>query len=214
MTLESTLQEILIFAGTFNFKLVFLLFLICSIGELALFSIPYLLETVWLLFGYNLGIGTFTPFQLVLLWLAALAGRQVGAIVLYYLGRFGSIPARKLYQRYFEASLSSRLSGNRVTKLKFLNRIDYLSPFSVASGRLVGLRIPLTLTLGAKKQFKALFTGIVLSSLVWDGVYILLGLAGGQTALQPIQMIVYSLIGLTALYVITFLIRQLKAALA
>jgi len=212
MTIESILQEVFIFAGTFNFKLVFLLFLICSVGELALFSVPYLLETIWLLFGYNLGIGTFTPFQIVLLWLAALAGRQVGAIVLYYLGRFGSIPLRKLYQRYFESSLTSRFSGSNATKLKFLNRIDHLSPFSVASGRLVGLRIPLTLILGAKKQFRALFTGIVLSSLVWDGVYILLGLAGGQTALKPVQMMVYSFIGLTLLYAMIFLIRQLKTA--
>lgn len=214
MNLESILQEVLSFTGTFNPKLVIFLFLICSIGEFSLFSIPYLLETVWLLSGYNLGTGVLPPFHLVLLWLVAQAGRQTGAIVLYYLGRFGSRPLRKLYRKYFEASLSNRLYSNKIMPFKFFNRINYLSPFFIALGRLFGLRIPLTLTLGAKRQFKTLFLGVLLSSLVWDGVYIFLGLAGGHTALKPTQMMLYSFIGLTLLYAVTFTIRGLRRRLS
>lgn len=209
MNLESILQEVLSFAGTFNPKLVIFLFLICSIGEFSLFSIPYLLETVWLLSGYNLGTGVLPPFHLVLLWLVAQAGRQTGATVLYYLGRFGSMPLRKLYRRYFEASLSNKLSDNNVMPFKLFRRIDYLSPFSIALGRLFGLRIPLTLTLGVKRQLRTLSLGILLSSLVWDSIYISLGIAGGRVVLKPTQMILYSLIGLTLLYTVTFTIRRL-----
>ncbi|UCD09516.1 MAG: hypothetical protein JSU79_02420, partial [Dehalococcoidales bacterium] len=68
---------------------------------------------------------------------------------------------------------------------------------------------PLTQALGAGRKYRSLFLGIVLSSIVWDGIYILGGLAGGKTALEPIQMMLYSVIGLTGLYVVTFLVRQL-----
>ena len=214
MSLESILQYVLSFAGTFNPKLIIFLFLICSIGEFGLFSIPYLLETIWLLSGYNLGSGVLDPYHMILLWLVAQAGRQTGAILLYYLGQFGSLPLKKLYRRYFEASISNRLSGNNAMPIRFFGKINYLSPFSIALGRLFGLRIPLTLTLGAKKQFRALLLGVLLASLVWDGVYILLGLAGGHTTLKPTQMLLYSLIGLTILYLVTFTVRQLKRRLS
>jgi membrane-associated protein len=214
MSFEGIAQEILSIAGTFNLKLIIFLFLICSIGEFGLFSIPYLLETIWLLSGYNLGSGVLAPYKMVLLWLIAQAGRQTGAILLYYLGQYGSMPLKKLYRRYFEASISNKLSGNDSFPIRLFGKINYLSPFSIALGRLIGLRIPLTLTLGAKKQFKTLLVGVLLSSLIWDGIYILLGLAGGHTALKPTQMMLYSLIGLTVLYVVTFTVRQLRRRLA
>lgn len=205
MELEGILQEIFSFTGTFNIQLVLLLFLVCAIGEVALMFIPYLLETVWLLFGYNLGTGELTVLQLILLWLAALAGRQAGGVVLYFIGQFGSIPIKKFYQRYFESRVSKRFSGNNTANR--LRSINFLSPFSVASGRLFGLRIPLTLALGAARKYRSLFLGIVISSIVWDGIYILGGLAGGKTALEPIQMMLYSVTGLTGLYLIVFLVR-------
>lgn len=209
MNLEGILQQALIFTGTFNSTLVVFLFLICSIGELGV-SVPYVLETIWLLSGYHLGTSVLSPFDLALLWLVAQVGRQTGAIMLCHLSRFGSIPLMKLYRKYFQASLSQKLSGNKFVPFKKLQKIDHLSPFSVALGRLLWLRIPLTLALGVKKQLKALSLGVLLSSLVWDGVYISLGIVGGNAVLKPIQMILYSLIGLTVLYVLTFVIRRLS----
>lgn len=214
MNLDSIIQEVLILAGTFNLKLVIFLFLVCSIGEFGLFSIPYLLETVWLLSGYNLITGALSPLHLVLLWCVAQAGRQTGAVVLYYLGRFGIVPLEKLYRRYFEASLSERLANNNSLPLRLFRRMNHLSSFSVALGRLLGLRIPLTLTLGAKRQFTPLLFGVMLSSLAWDGIYISLGIAGGQAVLEPAEMLLYSLVGLTLLYVITFGVRYLKRRLS
>lgn len=209
MNLEVIFQQVFNLAGTFNPTLVVFLFLICSIGEFGV-SIPYLLETVWLVSGYNLGNGTLPFLDLVLLWLVAQIGRQVGATMLYHLGRFSSMPLIKLYHKYFQASLSEKLSGNSLMPLNFLRRVNYLSPFSVALGRLFWLRIPLTLTLGVKKQLRTLLLGVVLSSLVWDGIYISLGvIVGVNVRLEPFQMILYSLAGLTLLYAVNFAVGRL-----
>ncbi|MCD5401265.1 hypothetical protein LR013_01540 [candidate division NPL-UPA2 bacterium] len=149
----------------------------------------------------------------MLLWLVAQVGRQTGATILYCLVRFGSMPLRKLYRKHFEASLSDKLSDNNVMPFKLFRRLNYLSPFSIALGRLFGLRFPLTLTMGINRQFKTLSLGVLLSSLVWDGIYISLGIAGGHAALEPTQMILYSLIGLTLLYAVTFTARHLRRRL-
>lgn len=208
MNLENIIQQVLSIAGTFNLTLVIVLFLICSIGEVGV-SIPYLLETIWLLSGYNLSNGVLPPFDLILLWLAAQVGRQIGATMLFHLSRFGSMPLVKLYRKYFKAGLFEKLSGSSAMPLKLLRRINYLSPFSIALGRLIGLRIPLTLTLAVKRQLKTLLPGVLVSSLVWDGIYISLGVIGGRAILKPVQMMLYSLIGLTLLYIVTFAIHRL-----
>ncbi len=210
MNLGSILQQVLSLTGVFSPKLAIFLFLICSIGEFGVFSVPYVLESIWLLSGYHLGTGILSPFQLVLLWFVSQVGRQTGATVLYYLSRFGSLPLMRLYHKYFEASLSEKLSGNDAMPFKLFRRINYLSPFSVALGRLLWLRIPLTLTLSIKRRLKTLSLGVLLSSLVWDSVYIVLGIVGATVVLKPIQMVLYSLIGLTLLYAVTFAVRRLS----
>lgn len=209
MNLEVIFQQVFNLAGTFNPTLIVFLFLICSIGEFGA-SVPYLLETVWLLSGYNFGNGVLSFLDLVLLWLVAQVGRQIGGTMLYYLGRFGSMPLIKLYNKHFGASLSEKLSGSSVMPFNLFRRMNFLSPFSIALGRLFGLRIPLTLTLSVKKQLRTLLLGIVLSSLVWDGIYISLGIVvGANVVLEPFQMILYSLAGLTLLYVASFAVRRL-----
>jgi membrane protein DedA with SNARE-associated domain len=209
MNLEVIFQQVFNLAGTFNPTLIVFLFLICSIGEFGA-SVPYLLETVWLLSGYNFAAGVLSFLDLVLLWLVAQVGRQIGGTMLYYLGRFGSMPLIKLYHKHFEASLSGKLSEKNAMPFNLFRRMNFLSPFSIALGRLFGLRIPLTLTLSVKKQLRTLLLGIVLSSLVWDGMYIFLGaVVGANVVLKPAQMILYSLIGLTILYAVSFAIRRL-----
>ena len=91
-----------------------------------------------------------------------------------------------------------------------MRRINYLSPFSVAAGRLMWLRIPLTLTLSVKRDWKTLMLGVVLSSAVWDSTYIILGLIGKNVASHPTQMVLFSLAGLTLLYGVTILVRLLR----
>ena len=205
MNLEAILSQVLDATGAFNPRIAIALFVICSVGEFGP-SIPYLLETIWLLTGYQItrGVPPLPPLDLLLFWLIAQSGRQTGSFALYNVSRFGSPPLIKLHKKYLE----SRLAGKQVIPSGVLRRLTNLSPFSVALGRLFGLRIPLTLTLGAKRKLPILSLGVVLSSLVWDGVYLFLGVTVGATvAVKPLNMILYSLIGLTVLYVVTFIIR-------
>jgi membrane protein DedA with SNARE-associated domain len=209
MNLASLAQQILNLAGTFNPKLLVFLFLICSIGELGV-SVPYVLETVWLSSGYNISTGALSPLEFVLLWLVAQSGRQIGATGLYYLGQFGSMPLMKLYRRYFDSAMSERLSKNNSWWLRLFCRVDLLSPLSTALGRLIGLRVPMTLTLGVKRQLRNLLLGVLLSSLVFDGICVSLGVVGGQTLLSPAEMVIYSFTGLTLIYGGSLIFRWLS----
>ena len=204
-------RQILNFVGTFNLELVCLLFLLCACGEILLASVPYLLETVWLMAGYNLAAGKLSPFHLLLLWLVALCGRQIGVLVLFSISRAGSLPLTRLYQKYVETRFK-KFSGNGTWLSKMLKKIEsYISPFTIALGRLLGMATPLTVFLGVKKQYKVLFLGVLLSSLVFDGIFLIVGtVVGANTLVKPTEMIVFSLIGLTVFYLIVFSIRQVS----
>ena len=204
MNMEDTLARVLGFITTLDPKAAALLFAISAIGEFGIF-VPYVLESVWLLIGYQSGIGVLSPFYLIGLWLAAQGGRQVGSMALYHLVRFGTTPLVKFYNKQQGSRFLPKMSASS----KLLNRINLSSPFSVAFGRLFGLRIPLVLILAMRKNLKALSLGVLLSSIVWDTVYISLGATVGATAiLSPIEMIFASVGGLTLIYVVTFIVRR------
>ena len=205
MNLGNAVAQILALTTTLDPRMAALLFVICAIGEFGM-SIPYVLESVWLLVGYHLGAGVLSPLHLVGLWLAAQCGRQAGSMALYYVARFGSIPL----VRFYHNKRISRFIPRVVVNSGVLNRINLASPFSVAFGRLFGLRIPLTLTLAVKKSLRTLSMGVLLSSMVWDAIYISLGITVGTTAvIKPVYMLFYSLAGLTLIYLITFVVRRL-----
>lgn len=204
MNLENAVAQILALTTTLDPRMVALLFVICAIGEFGI-SIPYVMESIWLLVGYQLGTGVLSPLHLVVLWLAAQCGRQVGTVALYHVGRFGSMPLNKFYNKQRVSRFISKVANSKV-----LNRINISSPFSVAYGRLFGMRIPLTLTLGVKRRLKMLSMGVLISSVVWDMVYIAVGLTVGATAvIRPVNMFFYSLAGLTLVYLITVAVRRL-----
>ena len=196
--------------GTFNLEMVCLLFLICFCGEILLASVPYLLETVWLMAGYNLAAGTLSPFHLFLLWLVALAGRECGALLLFSVSTLGSLPLTRLYEKYVEKRIK-KLSGNDNWLSKVLQKLEsYISPFTIALGRLLGLGTPLTVLLGVKKRYRVLVLGIILSSLIFDGIFLIVGaVVGANTLIKPAEMVGFSLIGLTVFYLLVFAIRQL-----
>ena len=205
MNLGNAVAQILALTTTLDPRMAALLFVICAIGEFGM-SIPYVLESVWLLVGYHLGAGVLSPLHLVGLWLAAQCGRQAGSMALYHVARFGSIPL----VRFYHNKRISRFIPRVVVNSGVLNRINLASPFSMAFGRLFGLRIPLTLTLAVKKSLRTLSMGVLLSSMVWDAIYISLGITVGTTAaIKPVQMLFASVTGITLIYLITFVVRRL-----
>ncbi len=211
MNLDPLLHYILAFTGNINPGLLTALFLMTSIGEMFGFSIPYLLETIWLLTGYHLANGTLPFTHFLLIWATSEAGRQTGAVALYRISRLGSTPLMRLYHRLFPTGQSPQPSTwSRFASFRFVRRINYLSAFSVAIGRLVWLRIPLTLTLAVYKKWQTLMIAVLLSSMVWDATYIIIGAIGRNVVPRPTHMILYSLGGLTVLYAVTLLARQLR----
>jgi membrane-associated protein len=203
------LKQIPVFLGTFDLELVLLLFALCFLGELLLASVPYLLETVWLVAGFNLASGNLSVLQFLILWLAAVAGREAGVLLLFSVSRLGSLPLTRLYQKYLEKRFK-KFSGKDNWMAKISKKLDTrLSPFTIAMGRLIGLGTPLTVLLGVKKHYKELFFGVLMSSLVFDGMFVIVGMVVGKnTMLKPWEKVVFSLIGLTVFYSVVFGIQQ------
>jgi membrane-associated protein len=205
LNLEHILSPMLHLTASFDLRTAGFLFLLCAIGEFG-FSLPYVLESVWLLAGYQMGAGVLSPLHLLGLWFAAQCGRQVGAMALYSVARLGSTPLSKLYDRLKNSRFWPRMKVSE----KLTGRIHLTSPFSIAYGRLLGLRIPLTMMLAFKKKFATALTAVLFSSLVWDGIYIILGATVGRTAiLKPVQMLLASVAALTLLYLVTIAVRLL-----
>jgi membrane-associated protein len=206
------LEQIFNFAGTFNLELLVLLYVACIFGEIWFIAVPYLLETVWLLAGYNVGRGVISPTELLILWLVAQAGRQSGVLLLSSISRLGSIPLMKIYQKWLDKRLAKQAqTGKESSVTNILSKMDsYISPFSVALGRLLGLGTLMTIALGVKKKRKVLVLGVLLASVVFDGIFILFGLFVGTNKLvKPVDMLLFSVIGLSALYLLIFSGRRL-----
>ena len=211
MNLEAFLQQVLNFLGTFNFSLLGFTFLICFIGEFHI-AVPYLLETIWLLSGFHLGSGALPPYQMLILWMVAQSGRQLGAVSLFYLSMLGSRPLIKLYQKFLAKRVNEATANANTRKglsKRILTSMNHPTAFSVAMGRLLWLRIPLTMALGVQKKLRILSLGVLLSGIVWDGIYITIGVIGGHIVPKPMDMALYSLVGLTILYGVTLLTRQI-----
>ncbi|MBI2958086.1 MAG: hypothetical protein HYY32_04505 [Chloroflexi bacterium] len=182
---------------------------VCAFGEFAV-GVPYVLEGVWLLMGYYLANHVLSVPNFIVLALAAQGGRQVGSICLYGAARAGTDPMARLCRKVGLA----RLIPQRVQKSRFFGRMCRPSPFSIAASRLVGLRIPVAFMLAARRDLKSLELGVLMSGIVWDALYVSVGLTVGATAsLKPSEMLVVALAGLTALYVATFVVRRLVRAL-
>ena len=211
MNLEAFLQQVLNFLGTFNFSLLGFLFIICFIGEFHI-AVPYLLETIWLLSGFHLGNGTLLPYQMLILWMVAQTGRQTGATTLFYMSMLGSKPLARLYKRFFSRQVSeatANVNAKGGLTARVIHSMNHPTAFSVAVGRLLWLRIPLTMALGIQRRLKVLSLGVLISGLVWDGIYIVIGVIGGHIILTPAEMVLYSLVGLTIFYGVTLLTRLL-----
>ncbi|MCX8125963.1 MAG: hypothetical protein N3E40_02290 [Dehalococcoidia bacterium] len=201
MDLENFLSHILNLAGTYTSQTAILVFLICFISEGFGLTIPYLLETTWLISGYQLARGGATINYLFLLVFMAQAGRLTGSLLFFYLSRFSAGPLIRLTKLLKLRPVVTRSS-------EMFRKVNLLSPFSVAIGRLLGLRIPVTIILGAKRKLKILALGIFFSSLAFDGTYIALGSIVGTAVVNPPYVFVCFAAGLLLMYGIAFLFRR------
>ena len=198
------LNQVLEITSHFNIKIAVILFLFCTLGEMGM-SFPYVLETIWLLAGYNLAHHSLSLSDLLLIWCVAQAGRQTGSAVLYHTGVLSMIPLKKFYKKFIEPRMPKRqFIPSGITK-----HIADPSPLTVAMGRLTGLRIPMALAMSAKKKLFQLALGVVISSIIWDGIYIVIGVTVGKVV-KTENIVLFTVGGLTALYILVLTVRYLK----
>jgi membrane-associated protein len=138
---------------------------------------------------------------------AAQVGRQLGAYLFYLLSRVTVGPLLRLARFIGNPRLVDRSAA-------LLNRLNLDSPFSVALGRLLYLRVPITLVLGTRRQAGKLALGVLLSSLVFDGTCLLIGtLAGTAVTLNPWLLLIILLAGLGSTYIVFYFVRRLIRAI-
>jgi len=88
--------------------------------------------------GYSLSTGVLSPFHLFLLWLIAVAGRESGVLLLIQRKPFQQPPPYRLYKKYLERRFK-KFSGTNTWLTKISAKLDaYISPFTIALGRLIG----------------------------------------------------------------------------
>jgi hypothetical protein len=203
--MDSFFHRLMDFTATPDAWTLFLLLLWCALGEAAT-TIPYVLESFWLFAGFNAGAGTLEWWYLILLWLAAQIGRQVGSFTLYRIARLGVPVLDKFFHKiHLDKFFRKITSGTGAVK-----RMNLASPFTVASGRMIGLRIPMMLVMAAKKRPWGLALGVVLSSIIFDSLYIAIGWIFGSTAkIEPQYLLLISFSVMAVIYLITFIIKKL-----
>jgi membrane-associated protein len=207
LNLQEISGEIISFAGTFNLWLVISIFLLLTVNEFG-FSIPYLMETVWILAGFHVRAGTLPIYQLATLMAVAMAGRILGSLFLYKIISLGSTWLLRFYRRIFKDALATDNSQPKSLAARMMKKISLLSPFTVAGGRLLWLKVPLTITMGIRRDLKVLEWAVILSSLIWDSTYVAVGVILGNIKTEPPFLVLYSLSVLTAIYGSTYIVRR------
>jgi hypothetical protein len=218
MNLGAFTAGLLGLSATFTPWLFLAIFVITLVAQFGFF-VPYLLESIWLFSGYNVVIGAYSPFFLVALCIVGIIGREAGSGAFFYMSSLGSQPLQKFYQKRIEPRLLAKAgAGNRPGVFKrglarflsaiFINneneplelfgRPIRFSPFTVALGHFLWMRVPIIMTLGLKGKMRPLLLGVALFSVLYDGIYILFGVLGGNQGVNRTLMLVYPL-GLMAL---------------
>ncbi len=207
-------QQAVSLTASLNIWLVLTIFAISLVAEFG-FSIPYLLETIWLIIGYNVIAGYLPPVYLLLFCSTTLIGREIGAGALYKVSGYGRTPLARLYQKMAD-DLDKKPSGTPLKKflvapvIRLVHRFLVMhvphkakiegvhqkvnakpfcpSTFNIVLGRFAWLKIPITITMGLTRRPLRLLLGVGLFSLAWDGLYILIGVLGAGGQINPLVM--------------------------
>jgi membrane-associated protein len=208
LVFENISSQILALTGSLNIWLVISIFILFPISEFGL-SIPYLMESMWILVGYHARHSPVFAAELPILLMAGVFARSGGATAFYSLIGLGRSWILKVYRRFFGFALNPDAPAGNSLPARVLRRLNLSSPFTVAFGRLVWLKIPINLTMSVRKDLRVLLLGTALSSLIWDLLYITIGAVVGSAELKPYETVLYSVAALAVIYALLFLARRL-----
>jgi membrane protein DedA with SNARE-associated domain len=202
--MEEFFHRLMEFTATPDAWTLVLLLLWCAMGEVAV-AIPYVLESFWLMAGFNVGAGNLAWWYLILLWMAAQAGRQAGSFTLYRIARLG-VPA---LEKFFRKIHLDKWFDKITSRTKSVKKMNLASPFTVASGRMIGLRVPMMLVMAGMKRPWSLALGVMLSSLIWDSLYIATGAIFGSTVkIEPGYLLLISFGMMAFIWTVTFIVKK------
>ncbi len=207
MIFEEISSHVLALTGSLNPWLVVAILALFPLSEFGL-SIPYLMESMWILVGYHARHSVPLASELPLLLAVAVCARCGGSTGLYSLVGLGRGWILRLYRRFFGFVLSAEGQNSSSLPARVLRRLNLFSPFTVALGRFIWLKVPITLTMSIRKDLRVLLIGVAISSVIWDSIYIAIGVIVGSAQLEPWQTVLYSAGALTILYGTVFLIRR------
>ncbi len=223
----------------FNPWMLLAIFVMTLVAEFGV-SIPLLMESVWLFTGYSFVSGNVSAEHLAMFVAVGLVGRLLGGFIVFYLAWYGRKFVGAPLFRFFKSRVNtlsahwapmqrltdtvhrcvcwaaSRTNSGAVSEsggIKLLGRRFRLSPLTVAGGRFVGLRWPITLFLGAKRQRTKLLLGIAIFSVVWDAAYILFGVLGGKSGLDQMQMVFFPIGAIVVISGLVFGFKRLQVFL-
>jgi membrane-associated protein len=231
-------QQALSLTNSFNLWLIFTIFAISLVAEFG-FSIPYLLETIWLVTGYNVIDGNITPVYIVIFCIITLIGRELGAGALYQVSRYGRTPLERLYQklaqdldktptrkpakrylvsplmklgyRFFALNQPHKARGSSQPEKAKVGTFCH-STLNIVLGRFVWLKIPITITMSITKHPIRLLIGVGLFSLVWDGIYITIGVFGAGSQVNPLTIIIGTLSAMIILNTALYFARRARVS--
>lgn len=203
--MEAIFHDLVSFTTSFDTWTVLLLLFWCFIGEIGI-VVPYVLESFWLLIGFNLGNGALNPGYFFVLWIAAVTGRMAGSLALYRIACFGMPWLEKLFHKVHLDKVFARIKS----KSNAAGKINLVSPFTVAFGRMFAMRVPMVMVCAAKRKWTTLAAGVVISSLIWDTLYVSLGAIFGATIdINQGYLLLISLGTIGLIYLITHLVKKL-----
>jgi membrane protein DedA with SNARE-associated domain len=141
------------------------LFLISALTEIGI-PFPFILDTILIFTGFEHGL--FSK-EVGLIMLSLLLGREAGAAIIYWLTRFIGV--------VFVAWISKRFPSIPKRLHWLTDKLSRNAPFAVAIARLTpGLLTPSTVASGIMcLRYYYLFLGILISSVIADGVLLLIG---------------------------------------
>lgn len=187
-----------------NSGLTIVLFLLVLLGE-ANILIPVLIESLWLIVGYQSGTNTFAALHTLFLFLVAQSARQLGMLALYHLVAVINGPILRLLYR---TPLAARSFYRKHIENHYLYDLPFLSTFTVTLGMLTPLSTPLKIILMLKRRLKMLLLGTLLSGAAFDVLYILLGAVFHTTKLQLTYLPLFLLAGFVAFALLKFRERR------
>jgi hypothetical protein len=234
MNFSAISAGILGLSSSFTPWLLLAIFIITMVAQFGVF-VPYLLESIWLFSGYNVILGVIPPLALVALCLVGIIGREVGSGAFFYVSSCGSEPLERFYRRRIQPRLAARRGEARPGPLKrgvarlltsifckdleaqtvhIFGRPLRFSPFNVALGHFLWMRVPIIMTLGLKGKMRPLLLGVALFSVISDGVYILIGILGGTEGVSRTMMLLYPLGLMALIFGTSFGVRRMSRQLA